>query len=208
MNRGTATTSALVTWLLLTTAGCATTQLKSVWKDEAFQDQLAQVLVIGCAEQPTIRRTFEDEFCKQLRAQGVEAVASYTVLPSTEQFQDEEAVKAKVQKLGVDAVLVTRLIDRKTVELYYPPEMEYRVPSGYHRGGWHGYYMDSYERVSRPGRTVEQQLLTAETNIYEADTEKLIWSALSETLVEGASDTVIRSFVKVIVQNLVAKGLI
>jgi len=208
MKRSKPTTSALVTSLLLVTTGCATTELKTVWRDEAFQDRLTQVLVIGCAEQATIRRTFEDEFARQLSAQGVKAVASYTVLPSPEQFQDEAAVKAKVRKLGVDAVLVTRLIDKKTVELYYPPEMEYRVPSGYYRGGWHGYYMDGYERVSRPGRMVEQQLLTAESNIYQADTEKLIWSALSETLVDGASDAVIRSFVKVIVQNLVAKGLI
>jgi len=187
--------------------GCSSTTLKTVWYDQKYDGGLSKVLVIGVAEEPATRRFFEDDFARQLQARGANAIPSYTILDSPESILDEDAVKERIRKMGVDTVLITRVLDTKTVEHYYPPEREYRVPGSYHRG-WHSYYADGYERVTRPGYTVKQQVFTLETNVYETQKEELIYSAITDTVIESSSDDALRSFIGVIVQDLATKGLV
>ena len=45
-------------------------------------------MVIGVSKQPSIRRTFEDEFVTQLKVAGVEAVPSYLYIPEDGQVEE------------------------------------------------------------------------------------------------------------------------
>ena len=206
--------SALMILVLVSTSSCATTRLKTVWKDDAFDARLGKVLVMGCAQKEATRRAFEDEFSNQLRAKGVGAVASHTIFSSADQLTDKAAVLRRIQPMGFNAVLITQLVDQKTTEQYYPPEMEYRSGPGYygrpygHGGGWHSQYVGHYERVSRPGYTVELLTLILETSVYALEGERLIYSALSETEVTEVTNEDIRGFITIIVASLAAKGLL
>jgi hypothetical protein len=204
---------------------CATTTLTSVWRDPDYQaGQIKKMLVIGVSDRPAIKRLYEDEFAKKLRMRGIEAIPSYAVIPP-EKMPDQDFVKEKVKELNVDAVLITRLLDKQAVQTFYPPEVEYDVRSypGYIPGhgfaplpapyyhDWYGHYYRSYEYVTTPGYTYENQLVRLETNIYLAKNDTLIWSALSDTFVEtdigygGYGETVeslIKSFVDLIMKRL------
>ncbi len=181
-------------------ASCATTSLTAVWKDSSFEGPIKKIAVIGIFRTPAVRNLFEDEFVGQLRGHGVEAVASYTFIPIDE-LSDQGAITAKLEKLGIDKVLVTRLVDRKTVQSYVPGQV-YAVP-GYYRswGGYHRY-------VYTPGYIVEDTYAFAETNIYEVKNDRLIWSARSETQISGAKQELIQSFVKIMSDRLSADGLV
>jgi hypothetical protein len=202
--------------LLFLITSCATTTLTSVWKDANYQGgTLKKILIIGIAEKPAIKRLFEDEFSRQLKTRGIDAVQSYTVIPA-DKMSDKEFVQNEVKDMKIDAVLVTRLVDKKPVETYYPPETMYPEPTPppYHppvyppvyHGGWYGYYYDNYRYVTTPGYKVEDQMLILETNLYDAGTDKLIWSALSDTLVQtfegGIDNSMIKSFIEVIMKKL------
>jgi hypothetical protein len=193
-------------WIVGTLTGCANTQLKTVWIDPQFQGPLSKVLVVGVSKEPANRRVFEDEFCARIKEKGVTAVPSYTIFSSPEDMLDENTVLDQLKRRGVGSVLVTRLIDSKTVRQYYPPEREYDVPRPYYRG-WHGYYRTGYERVTRPGYVTEYEVLTLETNVYAVDGEKLIYSAISETTVDSTSEAELRAFVDTMVANMSAEGL-
>ena len=55
-----------------------------------------RLLVVGVTKEATVRRIFEDEFVRQLRARGTDAVASYTLIPEDGQVDRprlERAVK-------------------------------------------------------------------------------------------------------------------
>jgi len=192
--------------LILITCAPATT-MHSVWKDDSYQGPLKKVLVVGIAKRPAGKRFFEDEFVRQLKSRGVDAVPGYSVFKDDE-LKDRDRVAKKVRELGFDAVLVTRMVDKKTVETYVPPTVAYVPPAPYRRGGWHGYYMSGYQYIAEPGYTLKDEVVVVETNVYAADDERLIWSALSETFVEGSPDTLIRSFIQTIVDNLELKKLI
>jgi hypothetical protein len=198
----------LLALVLLATAGCATTRLSAVWTDEAWRGgPFRKILVIGVSGNETSRRVFETEFSRQLRARGGEGVPAFSLdLPAGP--VDKDAVMARVKPLGIDGVLVTRLVDRKTVATYYPPEQRiYVAPGAYHRG-WYPYWSSSYEYVTRPGYTVTEETVVVETNLYETASERLVWSALTETFVGADVGTLIRGFVETLTADLAARRLI
>jgi len=188
----------IISSFLLTS--CATTILTTVWKDESFKGPVGKIAVIGIFKTPAIRNFFEDEFSRQLKTHGIEAVASYTIIPVDDQ-SDKDIVASKLRNLGMDFVLVTRLVDRKTVQTYIPGQA-YMVP-GYYRS-WGGYYQYAYS----PGYLVEDTYAYAETNIYDVKNDKLIWSARSETEISGMNQELIRSFVKIMIDRLSADAVI
>jgi len=177
---------------------CASTQLTSVWKDPSYQARPAKVMVIGLAKRPEIRRLFEDDFVKQLKAQGTEAIASYTVV-SDKQQDNQAAIAAKVKTLGADSVLLTRLVSKKNVQVYVPGTTY--TPAPYY-GTWSGYYGYGYSTMYSPGYVAEDQYAVIETNLYEADTEKLVWTATSETLLGDTNQKLIASYIEVMVKAM------
>lgn len=183
--------------LLLTS--CATTTLTAVWKNEDYKGgQIDKIAVLGIAKIPVVRNLFENEFVRELKARGVDAIPTYPVIP-TVQLADRDLVVAKVKTLGTDAILATRLLDRKTVETYVP--QVYAVPSYY--GDWERYY----DFVST-GYTVQEEFAYLETNVYDIKTGQLIWTARSETSLASRDESVIKSFIKVMVDRLTADRVI
>lgn len=189
----------------LLAGGCAGTKLTGTWKDEAYRKPVNSALVFGVTGRETIRRLFENEVVNQLQARGVRAVASYTAFP-TEDRQPKEVVVAKVKELKVGAVIVTRLTDKKTIERQYPAVMM-SSPGGYY-GTYTDYYWQSYDLVYIPGPTYEQQVFYLETNLYDASSERLVWSALSKTAVGDAVNQEIKPFVTLVMKRLADDGLV
>jgi len=187
-------------------AACATTEIKSVWSDGSYKGgPLLKILVMGLAKDQTIKRLYEDEFVSQLKAHGVQAIPGYSVIPQ-EKMGDENYISEKSKELGIDATLVTRLVDKKTIQTYYPSQMFY-TPAPYYRG-WHGYYRSSYDYMVSPGYIATDEAVVLETNIYSTQSNQLIWSALSETFIEGDSKSIIYSLVQKLIQDMAAKDLL
>ena len=186
--------------------GCAPTILKTVWVDEAYQgEQLKKVFVMGVSQKATVKRYFEDEFARALKARGTDAITSYATIPQ-EKMTDKDFITAKIKELGADSVLVTTLVDKKTMDTYYPPEVRYSGP--YYRGGWYGYYSRNYSYYATPGYVVREPVFVLETNVYDVKAEKPIFSALSETCISDSPDALIRSLVQLMIKELAQKQLI
>lgn len=190
-----------VLWLL---TGCSTTQLTSVWKDSLYQKHPAKVLVVAISKKPVNRRILEDEFVALLKTRGTEAIASYTVLNDRKQ-EDQEAIAAKVKELGVDSLLMTRLVSSRTVKVYMPT-MPYFPPPYY--GTWPDYYNYGYRYMYSPGYVSEEQYAIMETNLYDAEKDNLIWSAASETEISGADQKDLKEYVGVMVNNMAQYELV
>jgi hypothetical protein len=188
---------------MLVTA-CASTQLTSVWKDPSYQARPAKVMVIGVAKVPLNRRLFEDEFVRQLKTRGTEAIASYTVLADNKQ-DDQAAIAAKVKALGADTVLITRLVSKKTVQFYVPGTVYYPPPYYY---SWPDYYGYGYRYLYSPGYIAEDQYAVIETNLYETGSDKLIWASTSETSMNDADHKLIKSYIGIMVDTMAKNGLI
>jgi hypothetical protein len=183
---------------------CASTQLTSVWKDPSYRTRPAKIMVVGVARNPLNRRLFEDEFVKQIKSRGTDAIASYTVVPDEKQA-DQDAIAKKVAELGADAVLITRLVSKKTVQVYVPGTVYYPPP---YYGSWPDYYGYGYRYLYTPGYIANDEYAVIETNLYEAKSNKLIWAASSETGINDSNQNLIQTYISVMVNNMIGLGLL
>ena len=186
---------------LFSLMSCATTTLTNVWKDKDYQGKPHNIVVIMVTKSPVTRELVEGMFVAGLDSRGNNAIASSKIIP-LDQLSDRNIVESKIKGMGADAVLVTRLFDRKKMETYTPGVI-YGFPDYYY--DWWGYY--EYVMVT-PGYSDETQVLIAETNMYDIETEKLIWSARSETEGTEGDQQIIKTFVKIMIHKLASEGII
>ena len=109
-----------------------------------------------------------------------------------EQLRDKELVKAKIQSSGADTVLISRLVDTKTIESYSPGHDTIPVVPDYYYGWW-GYYNVVFADY---GYTGDVTVAYIETNLYDVKTEKLIWSGHSKTERTYGEQELITAFIK------------
>lgn len=195
--------SCLMFIAMLVTA-CASTQLTSIWKDPSYRARPARIMVIGVDENPLTRRYFEDEFVKQIRARGTEAIASYSVL-SDRQQNDPAVIAAKLTELGADAALITRLV-KKTIARGHAPKTAYN-PLPY-SPKWQDYYGYGNQSMYPTGIIAEEGVAVIETKMYEAANVKMVWSVSSETGIGGSYEHRINSYIDIMVQAMVEHGLL
>lgn len=207
-------------------AACATTTTKmsGTWQAPDFVGKgFSNILVLSVAKENADRRMYEDKMVESLANVGASAVPSYRVLPNLDEVS-EASVKELVAKNRHDAVLVTRLVslDSKIHHVkgqsYVVPNGRYSVgyPSGFYqpgyngfyRPGYYGYYSNSYSIVNDPGYDVLRHSVLVETNLYDVESEQLVWSGRSTTLRPESAAKAIPSITSTVSRELKNDGVL
>ena len=196
-------------WLAFGMAGlllvsCSTAQVKSVWKDAAYFGRPQRVMVIAVSREPISRRIFEDEFVLQLKERGTDAIASYTVLSDKNQ-DEQESIAKMVVELGADSLLISRLVSKRSVRVYYPATVSHRP---YYYGKWPDYYMHGYETFNTPGYSTKYEYSLMETNLYDASSDSLLWAATTESGVSSFNQPLIKPYISTILNIMFESGLL
>ncbi len=186
-------------------AACSSTTLSGSWKDPEYRGPVQKIYIVGIAKVDLNRRIFEDTFTRELETLGVKALPSYRDLPISQEG-NQSAIVAQLEKNGADAILLTRVTDKRTETVTTPG---YATTYYGGSGGWGGYYNRGYaETMYTPSTTTEFQIATVESNLYNTKTGKIIWSAQLETVVENNLDKLFTDFVKTVTKDLKKDGLI
>lgn len=200
--------------LALVAAGaCApSTKMLTSWTAPNYQQgTIKKVFVLGVAQDFSIRRTYEDNFAATLQGRGFQAIPGWQWIPDMPKELDKEALLAKFKENGVTHVLVTRLVDQKTVQSYTPPSYATVAVAPYYPG-WYGsyysYWSVGYTTAMSPGYVSESTVVSLETNLYDAGKEELIWTGVTETWVSGSPSQNIDAVIKKVVYELRAKGVL
>jgi hypothetical protein len=181
-------------------SSCATTKIVGSWKDNTVNGTFRKVVVVGVFEAYDTRKIFEYDFADRLKARGVEAIPSYHIFPG-DKLPTKEVSVAEFRKRGLDHVLVTRVLDREAWMNVYRGK-SYFVPTYY------GYYGDFYGYAYTTGRAVQEGFAYTETNLFELDKEKLVWSSRAETDFKARRYELIKAFVKATIDRMAAEGVI
>ncbi len=187
---------------------CATTNLTTTWHDPAYAgtEGVQDVLIIAVTKDETIRRLYEDSFAAELAKDNIRAVQSYT-LKNPEIKPDQKSVQEAVQEAGARSVLITRHISTDTKQHYRPPERVSMYADPYYsRMG--RYYPLAYREVYTPGYNYSVTTVNIESNLYDAENEKLIWSAQSKSVDPQMTKKYIDELVKIFAGDLKAKTLL
>ncbi|NOQ87598.1 MAG: hypothetical protein GQ550_01625, partial [Gammaproteobacteria bacterium] len=183
------------------------------WVEPSNTKSYKDLLIIGIGESEQNRRAYESHFVEELTAQGIEGVASYKLIKSNEKIERDVVVKA-IDGLGIDGVIITHLVavDEETI---YRPTMGYGYGGyggmgygGGYYGGMYSYYPHVNSYVHNPGYYTTHETYTLETNLYDVESEELVWSARSRTFSPESVQEVIVDLIKLLINDLEDKDLI
>lgn len=190
--------------VMLYTASCASTKTLNVWKDEGYSKRLGKTLIVAVAQVDFMRDHFEDVLAWRLSDRGIDAKASNKVIPQLGAKPDRAALVAKVKELGVENVVIAKVVDKDEYARLIPGGV-YLVPDAYY-SGWNS--DESFLMVAVPGAAYDAEFFTVVTNIYEVQGEKLIWSYLSRVKVETSREGAINPFIETVMKQLERSKLI
>ena len=191
--------------LMALVAACSTTAKPiAEWRDRTYAgDPFDNLLIVGISDKTTARRAFENAFVDLLEVEKVKSTAGFAVMPDQARPTGEK-IRAVINDIHFDAVLVSHLVGVEEKKVYHPPS--YR-PSPHHNR-FYGYYGHVGGYVYRPGYYSRHQAVRLETNLYDTQSELLVWSMQTETMNPGSEHKLIEGKIKTVVKHLMAQGLL
>ncbi|WP_439880370.1 hypothetical protein ACSX1A_14545 [Pontibacter sp. MBLB2868] len=181
--------TALLLFLLLGTCllGCTpTTRITGTWKNpDAGEKNYNKIVVAALTDNVRAREKVESDMQAQLQQRGVTAIKSINLFPPTMMSKEGPDVNLLMEKIkgeGYDAIMTVALIDEETETRYVPGTYGYAPVT---RFGWYGrfrgYYTYWYPTLYDPGYYTEDKIYFLETNLYDVNSENLLWSAQSQS---------------------------
>ncbi|MCL7987506.1 hypothetical protein M8998_06110 [Sphingobacterium sp. lm-10] len=193
---------------------CGTTNnITGTWKaPDANLRQYEKVFVAALTSDVPVRQTVERQLAGWLTDNGIGSIQSLEVLPpdfESKELEMTNVVLQKIQESGSDAIMTVALIDQTSEERYVPSGGMYQPMNrfGYYNtfggywGNWHG-------NLYQPGYYTTDKTYYIETNVYDAKSGNLVWSAQSETVNPSELDSFLEAYKSSMSKKLKQDGLL
>lgn len=198
--------------LLLIVVGCATSKITSSWKaKDAAPRKYNKILVLGLIRTAdrTIKENMEDHMAGDLKALGYNAVTSMKEYgPKAFDQMDEQTAMNKIKNSGIDAVITIVMLDKEKEKNYVPGHIYYYSPYSYYYNHFWGYHTAIYRRIYEPGYYVTNTRYFWESNLYEMDTQKLIYSVQTQSFNPSDSESLGHEYGQLIISDMVKQQVI
>ena len=173
-----------------------------------------KVLVVGRSKDNTTRLKFENRVVEQLKAKGINAVASYDIDGTKDldrKFSQNQVqnVKKKLVSAGFDGVIITNLINAEEYTDVIPGNSStMMIPSGYGRfGRYYAYYpMTAWE----PDQLVSGMKYVFESSLYnikENNGDNLQWIGRFELKDPSSIEKTSANYAKELVSALIDQSI-
>lgn len=147
----------------------------------------------------------------ELIAKGIYATLNEETLPPgpVENDQDKNEIMDIIKENGADGILTIAIIDKAAESRYAPGPRPYAPYPRYpYYGSFWGYYDYWYPYFQRPGYYSLENVYYIETNLFDAESEDLIWSAQSKTYEQANLETFSEDYAIEVVEEMVEDGII
>jgi hypothetical protein len=199
---------------LVVLAACGpATQITASWKNPNEKPRrFNTIMVAALTSNLEARQTVENNLSQALNATGRKTLKSIESIPPgflDDKDIDKEELLKKIRKAGADGILTVTLINKDTENRYVPESLGYAPVTrfGYY-GRFSGYYTTWYPTVISPGYYEETQVYFIETNLYDAASEDLLWSAQSEIYNPSSLTGFSKDFAEVVVSKMKKDGVL
>jgi len=188
-------------------SSCSASRLLSSWNDSSFgESSIATVLIVGIARDETKRRIYEDTFVDGLSLANTKSVPSYTASKQSIE-PSEKALREVVKKTGVKTVLITHVVSENEKEFYQPSNIMHGT-NNYSTPGLYRYYPFIYNSVFSSDSYTSTTKVVLETNLYDVKTDKLIWTARSESIDPVMTRKYYQQLIDLFLDDLATKNLL
>jgi hypothetical protein len=201
----------IISAALLFLAACSSTKLTSSWKTNDAQlqrDKKIMVMALVPQRERQLRALMEQNLVTELRKEGFNAASALQEY-GPDAFGDKTDEKAALRKLkSSDAgqVLTVVLLDKGRERSYVPSGPMYG-PYPYYGGFW-PYYSRWYGAMYQPGYYQSNIKYNWESNLYDLDQRKLIYSAQTQSVDPPTAVRQAYLYAKQIVKDMAKQQLI
>jgi len=195
--------------ILFISACSTTTSITSSYKAaDVTQVSYKKIFVAALTANAAAQQTVEKEIGRYLGTKGITAVMSSNVFPpdfhSSGADKNKDTVLSRVRATGCDGILTIALINKETETRYVPGS----GPVGPYYGGFGAYYGYGYGSFYSPGYYTDDKIYYIQTNLFDAKTEKMVWSAQSKTYNPSSINDFLPGYEKAITEQIIKDGLV
>lgn len=197
-------------FVMLVFAGCSAAKpiVLSEWHSPAHPaGAFKRIMVGGLGGETSIRRNFEDEFVLQLRASGVDAVPSYSVIPDEEKI-DEARLKKAAQEARADALLFARLVQTEHKTEYGPGYFPYTSLGIFGSSSASSWYGLSWYGLGGAPSVYRYNEYISETTFYDLSKNDVVWTGTIKTTERENVRSAIKSYVETVIKKLQERNLL
>jgi hypothetical protein len=188
-------------------ASCGPTQkVTSSWVNKEFtpSKKYETLFIMALVQNQSARNILETDMAKAAESRGLKVYKSSEIFAPTFQkneLPDKDAIIQKVKELGCDGLLSTHLVDKQSETRYVQGTTTY-MPYGGYGYGWGGYYGMAGTYYSNPGYYTTDKTYFMEANLFDVETQKLIYSAQSEAYNPSNISSFSRDYTSVLLESI------
>jgi hypothetical protein len=188
---------------LLASSACSSTRTVERYRApdvtaEAFR--FTNLAALAIAADDAHRRAAENALVQEIR---IPVIQAHTILP-LEQLRKPERARPALDELGIDGVVVVRLVSADT-EVHWIPG---NPAAPYAMAPFWGYYGVAWADLYDPGYARAVQHVRIETRLYSYPEGKLLWGMRSETLDPRDTEALVHAIVTRAADELRRDGLL
>lgn len=202
----------LVLLIALLVSSCgSTTAITASYKEPNATANYKKVFVTALTDNNAAKQNVENKMSELLVSRGVATIKSVDVLPpnfrKVAESKDKELVIQKIREKGCDGIMTIALVNKENETRYVQGTPYYPAGIPYY-GGFGAYYAYGYDNFYSPGYYTTDKIYYLEANLYDATTEKLVWSAQSKTYNPDSLDDFLNGYAKAIGEEMTKDGII
>lgn len=205
----------IIICVILTTSCSPAMKMLDTWKDPSFnlKDYKSVGVVLMSPNQNT-KAAAEPEIARELVKNGIKASATFDIFAfagNSEALSEinkglteeeiNERIKGRVKKFGYDAILIMTVLDKEQEVEKRGGNVGLGVSAPYYYN-YAGYYSYAYSTISTPSYYETTTTYITESNIYDVDSEKLLWSGHSKLVNPDDLDKDSKMFAEIIVNEI------
>ena len=185
---------------------CQTSKITATWTDKNVSPKkYSKILVIGVLKDDDreLQSKMEKHLAGDLNDLGYSAFAASDVFPFGTFVKGDttKAIEALNSK-GFDAVLTIVLLSKEKENHYVPGRVIYTPYAPYH-DRLDLYYYSMYDRIQTEGYYSTDTKIFWESNFYDRDSKKMIYSSQTESFDLGSRETLAHYYGVLLANNLV-----
>lgn len=174
---------------------CANTSVKDSWMEEGHTKSYKHPMIIGISDSQQTRRIYENYMVTELKKKNINAIASYTLISSKQKI-DRDSVNDAIKGTDIDSVLVSYLVSADTEVIHRDSPLNTGYSSNVENS------MVSETLISVRGRSSDGEVVTLKNDLYDVQTESLVWSVQTKSVAPESIDQVITEVTTLLIKKL------
>jgi len=162
-----------------------------------------KVAALVISNDDSLRMAGEESLVRALGARGMQAVATYRMVPK-EELRSAETARPWFEKANVEGVVAVRPVSAETEQTYSPSvwvSPNYGTLWGYYGYGWTAVW------VPGSGGQRTQRTVVVESTVYSVPRNQLLWAAVTETTNPRDIRAFVEELAKASVEEMQKQGL-